>query len=164
MPTNPADLYRQVLLNGATDQVSNRSLVLCFSDVATPGCSLWSTDQTVWLWAVNDARAEGTRIVTASQSVVQRNCDPTKPLTCYDGAIVRNVEVTVYDNDQPDILVTQLDPTDPTHTRTDTGSLVLEGWGTAVSGTSGTRSRRRRTTTRSSWRARRPGSRRTTRS
>ena len=89
------------------------------------------------MWAVNDARAEGTRIVTASHSVIQRNCDPTKPLTCYDGAIVRNVEVTVYDNDQPDILVTQLDPTDPTHTRTDTGSLALEGWGSAVSGTSG---------------------------
>src|SRR5207237_5793490 len=49
--------------------------------------------------------------------------------------IVRNVEVTVYDNDQPDVILAQLDPfsaTPPSHI--DNNTVVVEGWGTETSG------------------------------
>ena len=82
--------------------------------------------QNVFLWAVNDDRAEGTRVVTTSHSVLQPSCDPTDLKDCYDGAIVRNVEATIYDNDQPDVIVTQLDPNT---NMPDNNSTVLEGWG-----------------------------------
>ncbi|HEV8460189.1 MAG TPA: Calx-beta domain-containing protein [Gaiellaceae bacterium] len=123
-PLSAADFYRMVTLNGGSDQVSRRSIVLVFDALN------YATDQTVWVYAVNDTRPEGVRVVTDSHSVIQTSCDPSTPLQCYDGAIVRNVEVTVYDNDQPDVLVTQLDPTDPSHTTVDSESMVLEGWGT----------------------------------
>src|SRR5262249_40550492 len=53
----------------------------------------------------------------------------------YNHAIVRNVEVTVHDNDQPDIQLMQLDPlttvpVDPQHPygyAVDNNSVVLEG-------------------------------------
>ena len=114
-------------LNGADDLASRkRSIVLVF-DARRTGTS----DQTVFMYAVDDARAEGTRVVTASHSVIQPSCDPNDPKNCFDGAIVRNVEVTVYDNDQPDVLVTPLDPTTRPSSRT-TNSVVLEGWGTTT--------------------------------
>ena len=122
------DFYRKITLNGSMAYVSKRSLVLVFDG------NTWSQAQTVYMWAVNDTRAEGTRIVTASHSVIQPLCDSSDLAHCYDGAIVRNVEVTVYDNDQPAVLVTQLDPNTQ---KADNSSTVLEGWGTAVSGATG---------------------------
>ena len=117
------DFYHQISLNGTTDEVSNRSLVLVFNGVN------FAAPQTVYAWAVDDGRAEGTRVVTASHSVIQPVCDPNDLKNCFDGAIVRNVEVTVYDNDTPGILLTQIDPNT---TNIDNNSVVLEGWGSAT--------------------------------
>ena len=75
------------------------------------------------MYAVDDARAEGTRVVTASHSVIQTTCDPNKPKNCFDSAVVRNVEVTVYDNDQPGVLIT---PVDPTSLKPDNYTAVLK--------------------------------------
>ncbi|HEY3484536.1 MAG TPA: hypothetical protein VGK49_04085, partial [Ilumatobacteraceae bacterium] len=122
------DFYRQITLNGDPMYVSKRSIVLVFDGTN------WNTPQEVYLWAVDDARAEGTRIVTASHSVIQRQCVESDPDHCFDDAVVRNVEVTVYDNDQPGLFITQLDPDtlDP-----DISTVALEGWGTAVVGPAG---------------------------
>src|SRR5439155_24697358 len=120
-PASAAAFYRNVTLNGASNQVSDRSNVLVFDGTT------WNTPQRVYVFAVDDARAEGTRIVAASHSVIQENCNPTDLKNCYDDAIVRNVEVTVYDNDQPDVIIAQLDP-DTSHI--DNNTAVLEGWGT----------------------------------
>ena len=112
--------YRQITLNGQTMYVSQRSIVLAFNG------STFATDQNVFVWAVDDGRAEGTRIVTASHSVIQPVCNPDDLKRCFDAAVVRNVEVTVYDNDTADVLVTQLDPNTG---HVDNNSTVLEGWG-----------------------------------
>ena len=136
-------------LNGDPRTCQKRSIVLAFNAADCDGRA-----QTVYMYAVDDARAEGTRIVTASHSVIQTNCDPNEPRNCYDGAIVRNVEVTVYDNDQPDVLVTQLDP-NIAASRT-TATVVLEGWGTVDARRPATRSPSSSTATRSCSRARRP--------
>src|SRR5204862_105553 len=80
---------------------TNRPVVLVFSpDEHAPNA--WNKRQTVDVGAVNDGRPEGDRVVVASHSVL--SADPF-----YDGALVRNVEVTVRDNDLPAIVVTQVD-------------------------------------------------------
>jgi Ca2+-binding RTX toxin-like protein len=117
----PADFLRQITLNGFLVDVSKRSLVLVFDALN------WATPQTVFTFAVDDTRAEGNRIITASHTVIQPSCSPADPTHCYDGAIVRNVEATVYDNDQPDIIVVQLDPNT---LHLDNNTVVLEGFGT----------------------------------
>ena len=128
LPGSLADFLRQIYLNGVSEDVQKRSIVLAFNGLN------YGTKQTVYMYAVDDARAEGTRVVTASHSVIQTTCDPNKPKNCFDGAIVRNVEVTVYDNDQPGVLITQIDPNT---SNPDNNSAVLEGWGTLVAGPTG---------------------------
>ncbi|HEY6030129.1 MAG TPA: hypothetical protein VIU44_06180, partial [Gaiellaceae bacterium] len=118
-----SDFLRQIQLNGSSQNVEKRSIVLRFNGLN------YQTAQNVYLYAVDDSRAEGARVVTASHSVVQTTCDPAHPRNCFDGAVVRNVEVTVYDNDQPGVLITQLDPTT---SNPDNNSVVLEGWGSAT--------------------------------
>ena len=102
--TDPSDFLRQIQLNGVSKDVEKRSIVLAFNGLT------YANPQNVYMYAVDDGRAEGTRVVTASHSVIQPTCDPSKPKNCFDGAVVRNVEVTVYDNDQPGVLITQIDP------------------------------------------------------
>ena len=128
LPGSAADFLRQITLNGDPKSVQKRSIVLAFNGLT------YATPQNVYMYAVDDTRAEGTRVVTASHSVIQTTCDPSKPRNCFDGAVVRNVETTVYDNDQPGVLLTQLDPTT---SNPDNSSVVLEGWGTAVAGANG---------------------------
>ena len=108
---SPADFYRTITLNGVPTTVPKRSIVLVF----TPGN--WNVPQTVFMYAVDDALAEGNRTVTASQSVISTDAS-------FDGAIVRNVEVTIYDNDAPGVLVT---PLDPATSKPDNATTVLEG-------------------------------------
>ncbi|HEX4527110.1 MAG TPA: PKD domain-containing protein [Gaiellaceae bacterium] len=91
--------------------------------------SNFSTDQNVFVYAVDDGRAEGTRVVTASHSVIQPVCNGADLKNCFDGAVASNVEVTVYDNDTADVLVTALDPNT---LHPDNNSVVLEGWGQAT--------------------------------
>ena len=119
-----ADFLRQIDLQGAPKNVQKRSIVLVFNASGTN----WLTPQTVYLYAVDDTRAEGDRVITASQSVLQPNCstNPADAKNCYDGAVVRNVEATVYDNDQADVRIVQLDPNT---LNADNNTVVLEGFG-----------------------------------
>ena len=68
-----------------------------------------TTPQRVYIWAVDtldgieiDPRSEGDRVVVIQHSVISNN-----PL--FDGALVRKVEATVYDNDTPGVYVTQIE-------------------------------------------------------
>ena len=63
--------------------------------------------------------AEGDRVVTASHSVISDD-------DAFDHAVVRNVEVTVQDDDLAAIEVVQLDPAGDA----DTATLVVEGTAT----------------------------------
>ena len=111
------------MLNGDSEQVSKRSIVLVFDG------NNWQSAQTVYVYAVDDTRAEGTRIVTVSHSVIQPLCDASDAKHCFDGAIVRNVEATIYDNDQPGVLLVQLDPNTG---NPDNNTVALEGWGSTT--------------------------------
>ena len=64
----------------------------------------WTTPQTVHVYAVQDTRAEGDRVVVSSHSVI--SADPR-----FNGAAVRNVEVTVHDDDLAAIQVVEQDAT-----------------------------------------------------
>src|SRR5262249_7392268 len=108
----PATAYaRDVVLNGQTIHVPARAVVVIFDstpwartgDPLHPG--VWG-EQTIHVKAVDDALAEGDRTVAIGHTVL--STDPT-----FDHALVRNVEVTVHDNDQPAVVVTQLDATTP---------------------------------------------------
>jgi hypothetical protein len=92
--------------------VKQRAVVLVF----TP--ANWMTPQIVDVGAVNDTRLEGDRVIVTSHSVL--SADPA-----FNGAVVRNVEVNVHDNDLPGIVVTQVD--NPTTLHADDSTLVLEG-------------------------------------
>ncbi|MCA1841353.1 MAG: hypothetical protein LC723_13695, partial [Actinobacteria bacterium] len=126
---SPADFLRQITLNGSLQDVEKRSIVLVFD--ATTGIlgQSWNKAQTVYLYAVDDTLAEGTRIVTSSHTVIQTTCDASDAKRCFDGAVVRNVEATVYDNDQPDIILVQVDPNTLS---ADNNTVALEGFGVAT--------------------------------
>ena len=113
---SPTDFTRTITLNGSTKTVQGRSIVLDFTGAN------WNSLQSVFLFAYDDVRPEGTRILTASHTVLQPVCGGTA--FCYDDAKVRNVEVTVYDNDQPDVQVVQLDPNT---LNADNNTVALEG-------------------------------------
>jgi hypothetical protein len=96
----PAAAYdRDIILNGNTIHVPARAIVLVFDSTN------WDKahEQIVHVQAVDDSLAEGDRTVAVSHSVLSDD-------TSFDHAIVRNVEVTVHDNDQPGVVVTRLDP------------------------------------------------------
>src|SRR5262249_49558813 len=115
-----ADFYRTIQLNGVATSVPNRTLVLAFDAPS------WQTDQTVWVTAVDDQAAEGPTTVTISHSVVAPNdrFDPHNPTAPYfDNIAVRNVQVTVLDNDQPGVVITPLDNVG----NPDTSTVVIEG-------------------------------------
>jgi hypothetical protein len=123
----PAAAYdRVIFLNGTFLPVPARAVVVVFDDQHWDVAgSMFAGEQTVHVLAVDDSLAEGTRTVTISHSVLSD--DPA-----FDHAIVRNVEVTVHDNDQPGIVVTQLDPSTPDATSkygfaADNVTKVLEG-------------------------------------
>ena len=111
---------RHITLNGADVPVKKRAVVLVFD------ATNWDTAQTVYVYAVDDARAEGDRVVTASTSVIQPSCGAVAA-QCFDHAVVRNVEVTVHDNDAAAIRLIQLDPFT---THEDGTTIVVEGTST----------------------------------
>ncbi len=75
--------YRTIDLNGVATWVPNRALVLVFD------ASNWNLDQTVWVTAVDDQRAEG---AARRDDQPQRHRRPTRRRR-FDDAAVRNVEV-----------------------------------------------------------------------
>src|SRR5262249_12964091 len=95
LPGTP-DYYRHISVNGVPTKVKNRTVVL-LSTADSP-----AKPQTGDVGALNDGRPEGDRVVVTSHSVI--SADPF-----YNGALVRNVEVSVRDNDLPAIVVTQVD-------------------------------------------------------
>ena len=78
--------------------VPQRSIVLKFTggSAATGTSTRPST-----CYAVNDLRSEGDRVVAVSHSVISTDAR-------YDGTLVRNVEVTVRDDDTPGVFVPQV--------------------------------------------------------
>ena len=97
-------------MNGAALPTRIRAIVLTF----TP--ANYATSQNVYVLAANDSRPEGDRVVISAQSVISRDAT-------FDHATVRNVEVTVQDNDLAGIVTTQRDAAD----EPDNTSIVLEG-------------------------------------
>ncbi|MBD2516808.1 DUF4347 domain-containing protein [Nostoc sp. FACHB-973] len=95
---------RTVLRNGVPELVDNRSVVLVFDSTN------WDQQQTVYVLADDDNFAEGERVVTVSHSVASQDAT-------FNKAAVKNVEVTVLDNDQPGLIINE----------SNGGTLVLEG-------------------------------------
>ncbi len=91
-----ADFQRLVVINGVPTLIPNRAVVLTF----TPGN--WHQAQQVFIYAPDDNRSEGDRVVVSQHTVI--SADDT-----YDGMAVRNVEVAVRDNDTPGIRVTEIE-------------------------------------------------------
>jgi hypothetical protein len=87
----------------------------------------WQTEQTVHILGVDDELPEGRRVVTINHAVAAEIVTPaTTPegtaaqqqtLAIFDRVAVRNVEVTVIDDDQAGLLLTESDNT----------TIVLEG-------------------------------------
>ena len=109
---------REVVVDGQTEWAPNRGVVLRFDK------DNWDQAQNVYLWAPDDTRAEGDRVVAVQHSVISRTSAD------YDAIDVRNVEVQLRDNDTPGVLVTELDPTT---LQEDGRTLVVEGDGTGLS-------------------------------
>src|SRR5262249_18180526 len=104
-----ADFQRHIVVNGFPTDVPQRAIVLKFDK------DNWDQNQTVYVYAVDDPRAEGDRVVVSQHSVISN-------VPAYDGVAVRNVEVTVRDNDTPGVYVTEVEPGGSTeHGRTGVG-------------------------------------------
>ncbi|MEE4314510.1 MAG: Calx-beta domain-containing protein [Desulfofustis sp.] len=101
---------RKIVIDGEDVWVPNRALVLKFD------ASNWDSEQNVYVFAPDDARSEGERVTVIQHSVIS---DVEK----YDAIDVRNVEVTVRDNDTPGVFVKEVDADGNEDNRT----LVVEG-------------------------------------
>jgi hypothetical protein len=112
-PNNPLDgeFQRTVYINGVATQIDNRAVVLTF----TP--DNYNVEQAVFVYALDDPRAEGDRVVVTSHTVISGD-------DRYDAADVRNVEVQVRDNDTPGVSVTEVEPGTSIE---DGRTLVIEG-------------------------------------
>ena len=109
---DPADFQRYVYLNSDTlTGVAQRSVVLTFSGAN------WNVDQRIYVLAVDDQRSEGTRVVAISHSVISTDAR-------FDGTLVRNVEVSVRDDDTPGVTV---QPVQPGTSIEDDRTVVIEG-------------------------------------
>ena len=124
-PANPveADFQRQGWNDGDLEQVGSLALVLTFNS------GNWDQAQQVYVYAPDDTRAEGDRIVTIQHSV-KSNVD------AFDAVDVRNVEVQLLDNDTPGVLINEIEPGsfDPVSGDfiADDRSIVLEGASTGM--------------------------------
>ncbi|MEY2518223.1 MAG: large repetitive protein, partial [bacterium] len=111
------DFDRDIVIDGQTVHVPKRAIVLVFTpDAWAKTGQPQAGAQTVSLIAVDDTLAEGDRVAVASHSVI--SADPA-----FDHAVVRNVEVTIHDDDLASIQVVQLDPA----FAADNTTLVVEG-------------------------------------
>ena len=99
------------MVNGVLVDENNRALVLTFTDARD-----WNVKQCVYVYAVDDPRSEGDRVVVVQHA----SSRPTR----LRRRAVRNVEVTVHDNDTPGVYVTQIAPGTTTE---DKRTLVIEG-------------------------------------
>src|SRR5262249_49267302 len=91
----PSDFQHTVTVNGVSTVVDDRSIVLHFT------AANWNVAQAVYVYAPDDQRAEGDRVVVTQHSVISADAR-------FDGVDVRDVDVTVHDNDTPGVSVTQV--------------------------------------------------------
>ncbi|MBK5565794.1 hypothetical protein [Ensifer sp. SSB1] len=123
-----SDFQHIVMVNGVPQIIKDRAVVLRFDS------SNWMNPQTVYVYAPDDPRAEGDRVVVIQHSVISDlsgvdtnaiDIDAEYPDgDPFDAADVRNVEVLVRDNDTPGIYVTEV----AAGTNIEDGrSLVIEG-------------------------------------
>ncbi|TIW58840.1 MAG: hypothetical protein E5V60_27455, partial [Mesorhizobium sp.] len=114
------------MINGVPTIINDRSIVLAFDSTN------WDTAQNVYLYAPDDLRAEGDRVVVIQHSVISDTSGVAPAVLAaaypdgdpFDAADVRNVEVDLRDNDTPGIYVTEVAPGTNTEDRR---SLVIEG-------------------------------------
>ena len=99
--TADGDFDDTIPVNGVDESVPTRDAVLVFDSTN------WSDAQTIWIAASDDSLAEGERKVVISHSVqaVNDTGSDQEAVDLYDGLAVRNVEVTVLDNDQADVIL-----------------------------------------------------------
>ena len=95
--TDPNSHFKRYkTVNGVAVDENGRALVLTFN------AGNWATGQRVYVYAPDDPRSEGDRIVVVQHSVISTD-------SSFDAALVRNVEVKVYDNDTPGVFVTEIE-------------------------------------------------------
>ena len=115
-----------ITINGVPTIINDRSIVLAFDSTN------WDTAQNVYVYAPDDLRAEGDRVVVVQHSVISDTSGVAPAVLAaaypdgdpFDAADVRNVEVDLRDNDTPGIYVTEVAPGTDTE---DGRSLVIEG-------------------------------------
>ncbi|KKL63475.1 hypothetical protein LCGC14_2174730, partial [marine sediment metagenome] len=105
------DFRRHYFIDGDQHHEPGRAIVLVFDEFN------YTTDQSVYLYAVDDLRSEGDRVVAVQHSVISAD-------DRFDGVAVRNVEVSLRDNDTPGMYVTEVEPATFTE---DGRTLVIEG-------------------------------------
>ena len=114
-----SDFQRSIFINGVPTQINNRAIVLTFTK------DNWNLPQSVYVYAPDDPRSEGDRVVVIQHSVISN-------VAKYDAVDVRNVESTIIDNDTPGVRVTEIDPTTGLE---DFRSLAIEGTSGGVNAT-----------------------------
>ncbi|OWK21142.1 hypothetical protein AJ88_20800 [Mesorhizobium amorphae CCBAU 01583] len=115
-----------ITINGVPTIINDRSIVLAFDSTN------WDMAQNVYIYAPDDLRAEGDRVVVVQHSVISDTSGVAPAVLAaaypdgdpFDAADVRNVEVDLRDNDTPGIYVTEVAPGTNTEDRR---SLVIEG-------------------------------------
>ncbi|WP_203230655.1 calcium-binding protein [Agromyces humi] len=108
-----SEFQRHKIVNGVVVDENGRAVVLTFTTVGDN----WKTPQRVYLWAVDDPRAEGDRIVVIQHSVISDDLR-------FNGAAVRQVNALVYDNDTPGVYAV---PVTPGGSTVDGRTIVIEG-------------------------------------
>lgn len=111
-----SEFKRFKIINGIPVDENNRALVLTFGTNQF-GANGWDVKQWVYVYAVDDDRSEGDVVVAIQHSTISADPD-------FDGVAVRNVEVSLRDNDTPGVYVTELNPGT---TDEDGSSFVIEG-------------------------------------
>ncbi|HEY9356553.1 MAG TPA: hypothetical protein VIQ52_09640, partial [Arthrobacter sp.] len=105
------EFQRHYVVNGTVVDENGRAVTLTFTN------GTWNVPQRVYLWAVDDPRAEGDRTVVLQHSVISQDAR-------FHRAAVRQVNALVYDNDTPGVYVTEVAPGG---TALDGRTLVIEG-------------------------------------
>ena len=104
--TTMTDFQRAKIVNGQLFWENGRAVVLEFGthkNGVVGGVSGWDDEQWVYVYAVDDGRSEGDVVVVVQHSTI--SADPN-----FNAVDVRNVEVSLRDNDTPGVYVTQVVP------------------------------------------------------
>ncbi|MBI2638280.1 hypothetical protein HYW83_01680 [Candidatus Peregrinibacteria bacterium] len=123
---SPPSANVTVNISGGTQLTTNKTSLTFTS-------SNWSTQQSVWIYAVNDALIEGAHTGTLTHTVTSTDSN-------YNGIAVNNLSVSITDNDTAGVTVTQTDggTTATEGGATDTYTIVLTSQPTADVTISGT--------------------------